>query len=215
VFWRSRTAQVGQRFRQGRLHVVRCCCLLGRSVAAENVFTNTDRLPTFATVIAYDNLDQAKSTGPARRGSLVRRCSPVMPRRRLHPRIAPITAGLLKRGRDYVSAPGIQPVIAPRCPISCIRSRPRRAAAKNSAACAACFTTAGARRCRAHLRACRSDGSWLKLRRLRSRSPPIKRRTTMHLRFGDTKRTASRPIRSADIEHFAEFTGDNFLRSYG
>jgi oxepin-CoA hydrolase/3-oxo-5,6-dehydrosuberyl-CoA semialdehyde dehydrogenase len=31
-----------------------------------------------------------------------------------------------------------------------------------------------------------------------------------HLKVGDTIETASRPITLADIEHFAEFTGDNF-----
>src|SRR4051812_3898429 len=53
-------------------------------------------------------------------------------------------------------------------------------------------------------------GSWMK-----GAPAPIAdvhpfRRDYDHLEIGDTVETASRPVTLADIEHFAEFTGDNF-----
>ena len=91
-------------------------------------------------------------------------------------------------------------------------ARAAPAAARKWAACAACCTTCSARRCRARpdcWPASRATAG-SKARRSRRGAASVPPAVSANWRSAKTIDTASRTITLEDIEHFAEFTGDNF-----
>ena len=115
---------------------------------------NTEAFGPVATVVAYDNLDQAIELVRRGEGSLVASLftHDAAVAEAVILGIAPYHGRILVVDRDCARE---SPGTVRRCPISCMAVPAALAVARNWAVCAPCFITCSARRCRDRRRGCR------------------------------------------------------------
>ena len=163
-----------------------------------------------STVIGYDSTDDVDRTRRPRQGQ---------PRRlRRHRAIphSPATSCLASPRSTAASSSSTAttrrnpPATARRCPSSCTAAPDAQAAVRNSAASAASCTTCSAPRSRPPPTSSPRSGTWVTGSQRNDDGIHPFRKNLAQLRIGDTIVGGPRQVTLADIDHFAEFTGDTF-----